>query len=950
MNEEVSFGDDFSGGLVERPSFEDIPARESEEKEPHEEQGKNIEFEDIFKEEVSTRDLMKEEKEDQEMFLNKVLQTQKKDGAYNNMVEEIIGTDRHRDESPAPAVTRALPNLKKEKVSETSGGPRVEDDDFLNNLDKKDIKETTPSERKGVLAPKPAANVPKPQPKPTPTVTQANPKKEEEEDIIKDVVHTPLMSISEKLKLKKANILTINKGGGQGSIKSRTFSLVPCGVFAKSEERDEFIESDRKEHEKFLWSDSADIAQLKSAFEQIRDLQNAYLVKMLEIGDSIKDLNYFKSTSVESVGRIYGDFDLRALNTELSERIGRYCLQNPFHAVRNYLIRNHDLHDIAERLVSYLTQNRDLKALFSFLYEKSPNSFENSVFSSLEQDVFGEKRKLSIYLLHNMLGQIRNILFSQLDPSLLQSLPAIYNSLISMDLLEKVLSSFSRRMSLYFSWIIRYKHIDDPDFKKTTDALRRQLKASMLSFTVPGVTEEFFRDLKEKAFENELEFLRKFSIAGFFSEFTPRARFRFHEYYDAFTTDNREQFESFFIKTFVHDFKQFALSFYHSVLKEALVEVFIDKYYGRILATLDFIRQSDIKSFVNKPQMRKLSLPINSSENFSYVNRENFGTQADDYIQLSFYPNRLSLFRIHDRNGILGKMLRRHDDIDNMGFPTISFREYILHDRHKSQQIRKFAKILLSVPFEFEKGNKKENPRDVVVDLNIRDFAVISVIEKTSHRTVAVFFVGQRALFDMKFDATKKRFVLRKRFSENKNPRLKARRKSNIFRKLYILRKRANKWQSLSRSATGKAEKELYSSLFSQTWEHIRNINREIVRLLGSVINKIAVAFRGDIKMEYLKWHVTKSKRVSGKFLAFWNIHFMFSQIEECTENIAKSLGIPFYRVDPRGTSTRCSNCGLEGTLYGRTFYCEHCGLMLNRDINADRNIHTAPIIPQLSI
>lgn len=748
--------------------------------------------------------------------------------------------------------------------------------------------------------------------------------------------------------------MTKGKSRQQFSIKNRTFSLFPCGEFNDYRDKDEFIQKsykNSKNSKKFLWSDSGDIAHLKLVFEQIRDLQNVYLDKMLEIASDTNNLNYFKLPNVQSTGYIYNNFGLSALNTAFSERIGRYCLQSPFQATRNYLMRNYDLHNIAECLVSYLTQNHDLKSLFLFLYEKSPNSFKNSVFNLLGSDVFGNARDLPIYFLHNMLGQIRNILFSKLDPSLLHGLNVIYESLVSSDLLDKVLSSFSRRMSSYFSWIMRFKSIDNPDFKKTIDILRRQIKTNILSFTASGVTPEFFRDLQEKAFQSELEFLKRFLIAGFFREFTPRAKFRFHEYYDAFIS-NREQFESFFAKMFVHDFKRFALSFYHSVLKEALVEEFIRRNYGNILDTFNFIRQNDIKSFVNRPQIRKKSLPINSSENFKYVNRQNFpcACEGNSYVQLNFYPRKVFLFRINDKNGIIKKVFQNRGDSDNMGFPTISFREFILHDKYKSLQIKKFAKILLSVPFEFQKEVSINNPNEICVDLNIKHFAVISVMEKISHRTVVIFFIGQRELFDKNFDTIQKKFVFRSRFDESKKARPKSRRKSNIFRKLYILRKRANKWQRLLKTSND-SEREFYSALFSQTWQHIRNINREIVRLLSSVINKIAITFHGDIKMEHLKWHISESKRASGKFLAFWNIHFLFSQIEEFTENTAKFSGIPFYRVDPRGTSTRCSGCGYEGSLVGRTFFCENvkCGLILNRDLNATRNIHTAPLVSSYS-
>jgi putative transposase len=45
--------------------------------------------------------------------------------------------------------------------------------------------------------------------------------------------------------------------------------------------------------------------------------------------------------------------------------------------------------------------------------------------------------------------------------------------------------------------------------------------------------------------------------------------------------------------------------------------------------------------------------------------------------------------------------------------------------------------------------------------------------------------------------------------------------------------------------------------------------------------------------------------------------------------------------VEPSGTSQECSGCGkvVEKALSERTHLCPHCGLQLDRDVNAARNI-----------
>lgn len=62
----------------------------------------------------------------------------------------------------------------------------------------------------------------------------------------------------------------------------------------------------------------------------------------------------------------------------------------------------------------------------------------------------------------------------------------------------------------------------------------------------------------------------------------------------------------------------------------------------------------------------------------------------------------------------------------------------------------------------------------------------------------------------------------------------------------------------------------------------------------------------------------------------------------ELVEHKAAWAGVTVSKVNPRKTSQLCSACGQEGEhkdLSVRTFICVHCGLVLDRDVNAARNI-----------
>jgi IS605 OrfB family transposase len=72
---------------------------------------------------------------------------------------------------------------------------------------------------------------------------------------------------------------------------------------------------------------------------------------------------------------------------------------------------------------------------------------------------------------------------------------------------------------------------------------------------------------------------------------------------------------------------------------------------------------------------------------------------------------------------------------------------------------------------------------------------------------------------------------------------------------------------------------------------------------------------------------------------AGWRV---FTQALKCK---AEEAGTWALEVDPRGTSIRCSQCGTDvpKTLADRVHSCSTCGLEIDRDLNAARNILNSP-------
>jgi transposase len=106
----------------------------------------------------------------------------------------------------------------------------------------------------------------------------------------------------------------------------------------------------------------------------------------------------------------------------------------------------------------------------------------------------------------------------------------------------------------------------------------------------------------------------------------------------------------------------------------------------------------------------------------------------------------------------------------------------------------------------------------------------------------------------------------------------------------------------------------------------------------------------GVLRFEDLSWSSHAAKRESGPWLASWQVHWFFSEVQERATRLARLAGIAVEFVDARGTSKRCSACGATGNRDGKTFTCkdERCKKMVDSDLNGARNVRIAPTSPRL--
>ena len=92
------------------------------------------------------------------------------------------------------------------------------------------------------------------------------------------------------------------------------------------------------------------------------------------------------------------------------------------------------------------------------------------------------------------------------------------------------------------------------------------------------------------------------------------------------------------------------------------------------------------------------------------------------------------------------------------------------------------------------------------------------------------------------------------------------------------------------------------------------------------------------IAMEDLNMEALKRSFLAG------SVHdAAWTQLRDMLTCKAASAGGSVVLVDPCGTSQRCSGCGAEPdrpkTLADRVHGCDGCGLVLDRDVNAARNV-----------
>jgi transposase len=144
---------------------------------------------------------------------------------------------------------------------------------------------------------------------------------------------------------------------------------------------------------------------------------------------------------------------------------------------------------------------------------------------------------------------------------------------------------------------------------------------------------------------------------------------------------------------------------------------------------------------------------------------------------------------------------------------------------------------------------------------------------------------------------------------------------------------------------------------WQEAWAKVRHLHEEVARQLATRV--IAACQRHNVtylRVEDLSWSRHGARAQKGYYLGTWQTHWFFSQIQDLLFGLGQRHGVVVERVKAAYTSTRCSAAGCrylpptkaarQRARQGKTFRCPKCGLQLDADLNAARNIVDAPRAP----
>lgn len=139
--------------------------------------------------------------------------------------------------------------------------------------------------------------------------------------------------------------------------------------------------------------------------------------------------------------------------------------------------------------------------------------------------------------------------------------------------------------------------------------------------------------------------------------------------------------------------------------------------------------------------------------------------------------------------------------------------------------------------------------------------------------------------------------------------------------------------KALSRKRAGSKNREKAKTKLAKAWRKVRNRREDFVHKASHYLatNYSTIVFEA----------LAIPRMVKNHNLAAAIMDACWGSLRQKTAYKTRMRGGRVILVDPRGTSQKCSSCGkaVEKSLAERIHLCPSCGLEIDRDVNAARNI-----------
>ena len=722
-----------------------------------------------------------------------------------------------------------------------------------------------------------------------------------------------------------------------------------------------------------------DINKVQKIFLKFRDFENLIITRLLSYADDPDFIDHFKRKAKIGYKIAYDYFSINRLAPQtylglvFKERMKRAAMYYPYFAIRNYLIRKNNLTRIID-LLKILFQNYPSECVNFIKNGTVTRPHLIAIKHELSHNLYEERQSLSIEYLSNHLNQLRKLILKNMvsnleindvlnktleDPSRMKQIISeslngfsIQRKRHEIKIKENELLAYLKK--LFITSIKRkstrlFKIYIDKDISKAKSPLLQMIN-SIGTDNLDDFKRE--RDVYLSSFENSADI-----------NLFPLCKDVLKEILENITTAKcplhkliAPKFKSIPIVS-INDAG--FLEYINIKLRYKVMSILPDIVFQGtsgiitpVLNTLDLIK-SKLSDLLNVPKIKTLTINLPFREQLWKNVSEDSEDLRQSFIFTPLKKSASTYFKFRISNTPRKKALFR----DDMYIPPP-----ILKLQHR--------KLILIQPFEQKGIEIPDLNKDIEmgIDLGLKHFAVISIRDKKRGNEIARYFLGQKTIFGYKFNQDDGKFIPLRGVNWN------------IKRKLMHLRSEVRDVQT---------KKALYETNFPNDgkrqfhidktltclWDKINRIHLEIRNQLTHRILQIA-QFHGVslVKFEDLSWSKHSRKSVSGKWIAYHQIHWFHSKIIQHVVQAAKRVGIKVGVVNARWSSQICSHCAKGndlalnitmqsnkghlrdyfGSRTGKQFRCKqlqnkdgtsHHKFGLDADLNAARNVCMRPLI-----